>query len=950
MPLNNTPLWLEIKTEYIDSNIDKVISYLARESSSASKDSFYSETEKLLSQRVEELIAQLSARSLANDDTLPDPDEDSLNVRILGTYLLVYGKREESQSREAFFYMLYSLMRLVADSNVEELVELALKVVSCAEILKLGFGWQDIRCLQPEVLAHKLPRGVTLINDSGAEWIYEGKGCVTLKNGMLDIFCQNILNAQSVKRQKNLSVVDGAVAVMSDAADRIRQAEEDDLEVMENFTRNFIHEQERAVASKINRLREYEVGELLPVRYLGRDKLGNLLVETVEEDHVKISGQINYRDPIFRNIYPRADKMCDYLEAGDVLEAQYKGGVRNYFSLDAPFLDALTQDIVEPGAVLVGQLRNVNDNGLMLWWTSDGYPAYIAENDCEDIFTIGDYAELKVLSVTPAGYVYVDVISPTEETFNEEETRRYCLSHLIYEKDARFESKSKVNIIPETIIHGLVRMLFFSHRTVSNVAEQYRYLCAARIMAVMCERVNNARYLKIVCRYLADLVYFATDRLDMMVPISPEGWEEDCQGLRKRAMIVDILRAYDDGEDSEFLSSVINSPTSDDSMRRLASLIQSSNRIDSLYPGIRNVIKREITRFLSLETDDNIDLEEASGLNLGVENSRQEFKTSFFFAPADAREQNQEKTIFKTLCGFLNTAEGGTLYLGVNDGGSVAGLDNDIMHLDRNVAGAYHGLDGYVRYITDRARDYFDTDVRVNFNIEPAYDNNVVVIKVEPYTHGVVTFEGVPYVRNNSETVRMSNKLRRQMESKKYVATRKEGANIVALKEAIAEEKQVIINGYSSYSSETQTNRVIEPFCFISDKTYVWAFDKSSRENRLFRVSRMRNVQVTDENWTDKLNHVKGNADIFHFTGDIAMKMVLRLDMTAHNLILEEFPESAADMVKEDENHWILTTDVYDVRGVGRFYIGLARHIEIISGDQLKNYAKEYIKKLSLHV
>lgn len=950
MPLNNTPLWLEIKTEYIDTNIDKVISYLARESSSASKDSFYSETEKLLSRRVEELIDSLSSRTLAGDDTPPDEVQDILNVRILGTYLLVFGKREEARVKDAFFYMLYSLMRLVADSNVEDLVQVALKVVSCEEILKLGFGWQDIRYLQPEVLAHKLPRGISLINDSGVEWVYEGKGCMMLKGGILDIFCQNILNAQSVKRQRNLSVFDGAVSVMSDAADRIRQAEEDDLEVMENFTRNFIHEQERAVASKITRLKEYEVGEMLPVRYLGRDRLGNLLVETVEEDHVKIAGQINYSEQIFRNIYPRAEKMCDYLEPGDVFEAQFQGGMRNYFSLEAPFLEALTHDIVEPGTVLTGQLRNVNDHGLMLWWTSDGYPAYIAESDCEDIFTIGDYAELKVISVTPVGYVYVDVIAPSDETFNEEETRRYCLSHLIYEKDAVFDSKSKVNIIPQSVIHGLVRMLFFSHRTVSNISEQYRYLCVARIAAVMCGRYDDERYLRLVCRYLADLLCFVTDRLDKMVSIAPDGVEEDCPGLRKRAMIIDILRAYGDNEDSEFLSSVINSPASDDRMRRLASLIQSSNRIDSIYPGIRNVIKREITRFLSLETEDNIDLEEASGLNLGVENSRQEFKTSFFFAPADAREQNQEKTIFKTLCGFLNTAEGGSLYLGVNDGGSVAGLDNDIMHLDRNVTGAYYGLDGYVRYITDRARDYFDTDVRVNFNIEPAYDNNVVVIRVEPYTHGVVTFEGVPYVRNNSETVRMSNKLRRQMESKKYVSTRKEGANIVALKEAISEGKQVIINGYASSSSDSVSNRVIEPFCFVSDKTYVWAFDKATRENKLFRVSRMRNVQITDESWTDKLNHAKGNADIFHFTGPSAMKIVIRLDITAHNLILEEYPESAADMVKEDDNHWILTTDVYNIIGIGRFYVGLADHIEIISGDQLKNYAREYFRKHSSNV
>jgi len=32
MESQNTPFWLEIKTEYIDANLDKVISYLSKES------------------------------------------------------------------------------------------------------------------------------------------------------------------------------------------------------------------------------------------------------------------------------------------------------------------------------------------------------------------------------------------------------------------------------------------------------------------------------------------------------------------------------------------------------------------------------------------------------------------------------------------------------------------------------------------------------------------------------------------------------------------------------------------------------------------------------------------------------------------------------------------------------------------------------------------------------
>ena len=66
-------------------------------------------------------------------------------------------------------------------------------------------------------------------------------------------------------------------------------------------------------------------------------------------------------------------------------------------------------------------------------------------------------------------------------------------------------------------------------------------------------------------------------------------------------------------------------------------------KVSRIQVAIKTVIKREITKFLAVETEDNTDFEDASGPNLGVENSRTEFKKSFFFAPENAKEQNQEK-------------------------------------------------------------------------------------------------------------------------------------------------------------------------------------------------------------------------------------------------------------------------------------------------------------------
>ena len=63
--------------------------------------------------------------------------------------------------------------------------------------------------------------------------------------------------------------------------------------------------------------------------------------------------------------------------------------------------------------------------------------------------------------------------------------------------------------------------------------------------------------------------------------------------------------------------------------------------------------------------------------------------------------------------------------------------------------------------------------------------------------------------------------------------------------------------------------------------------------------------------------------------------------------LVEEYPR-AKDCItpdKREANTWYFTTDVCRMEGIGRFYIGLAGHIQILEGDELKKYAKEYAEK-----
>ena len=64
--------------------------------------------------------------------------------------------------------------------------------------------------------------------------------------------------------------------------------------------------------------------------------------------------------------------------------------------------------------------------------------------------------------------------------------------------------------------------------------------------------------------------------------------------------------------------------------------------------------------------------------------------------------------------------------------------------------------------------------------------------------------------------------------------------------------------------------------------------------------------------------------------------------------LVEEYPGTKKDLT-EDKKYpgtWYLNTKVYNIMGIGRFYAGLANHIEILDCPELKEYIEEYKKYL----
>ncbi|MCR4860868.1 MAG: WYL domain-containing protein, partial [Bacteroidales bacterium] len=95
------------------------------------------------------------------------------------------------------------------------------------------------------------------------------------------------------------------------------------------------------------------------------------------------------------------------------------------------------------------------------------------------------------------------------------------------------------------------------------------------------------------------------------------------------------------------------------------------------------------------------------------------------------------------------------------------------------------------------------------------------------------------------------------------------------------------------------------------------------------------------ESWVREKEHERRGMDVFRMSGPEAFRVRLRLSMKAKNLLVEEYPLAERDL-SPDGDAWILDTGICAVAGVGRFVSGLANEVEILDGEPLRAYLREY--------
>ncbi len=161
--------------------------------------------------------------------------------------------------------------------------------------------------------------------------------------------------------------------------------------------------------------------------------------------------------------------------------------------------------------------------------------------------------------------------------------------------------------------------------------------------------------------------------------------------------------------------------------------------------------------------------------------------------------------------------------------------------------------------------------------------------------------------------------------------------NFDLIKAAILNQKVIEFSYFNSYG--TKTERCVEPFklIFKHNAWYIYGWDRTKQATRLFKVTRIRDLQSTDIHFDRTMIATEKNTE----RPPKMIRLILEIDSTYSYRILDEFEESSIKVL--ENGNFLIDQQFPFTDWIFGFILSFSDHNKVIEPDFVR---EEIIKRL----
>lgn len=673
---------------------------------------------------------------------------------------LLLATEQDCFDRQVSRSMLYRYLTYLKGSKPEILLEKAFNCLSAAGLQKLEFGWREVKELTLLTIRLSYPltgegsRQATVIQN------YEGKQAqLRIVNGAIQVLPLYEVRHLYPCLPKWLIPWHQLQVLLTDSlSERVEPDTKDVLvyhKMWKEVERALFHRTDVPLSKRNGRKMRPNVGDKVIIRILRQNPLQpDHFFCRIEDETFQGEGCISLRNIV--RYGHNSDINAFRSDTGKPLLLQAE--IHSVSKEDTFHFSMLSQI-----GLFVHQAVSVGDtvqclvlevtNGICLCVSSFGYSVYVRCQEDMPELKAGDYIEVEVSSTRTTGAVEADYLRQVPGDFTVEdafETLIYSYAdENVYDEEPADEKEIQLAevMMEESYICELMHIIDRLAVLDKDFVRTYNYLGMARVLALLVNKEDMADYYTERMRMLQLLQQFAFNgKVDMELMKERSRVNQDTLRnfplLQARLLEVETVSCIDHAEQNPFLWQTLQQAESE-RVGNLARLVLAYNLLDgfSMYEE-KDHIRQQLNALL------NIEIKSHELQYFGREDQYTEFKSSIVYPAnngmrADLIRQTQE--IMIVICGFLN-AEGGTLYLGVNNEGVACGLDNDLEHFKGS-------LDKFDLHVRNSIRQYLGMEANSRVRIfYPSTDERLVyAIEVEPCPNPVKCND-IYYQRQGSST------------------------------------------------------------------------------------------------------------------------------------------------------------------------------------------------------